>query len=927
MNNFPHSSAESRLLRATLQDFGQTMPINRRTAQLQAEQQIAQRAAQIKVNQETGQTVGSRTKYDQPFQAAPKVPIIQPLKNFQNVYTNKAAGLDSMATGTPGASVFDQRTVTATNTGLQKRIEKMRNNGMSEAQIAQEIQKGRDTMSTIPESTAVQNKIDAAAESIRKQRDNLVQSGFSIDPAAWAQAEQEARIAAAEEANAKAAAQAAEEARQKSYTPTVDPNANAAKIEMENTKNTITQDLKGSNDYIDKLDSSLANLSPLLQEAGKSFISYAKGRAADLQQSFEAQLAFVPTEEEITAQYAGQEADIRKNKELLLGIADRNKQLQEDIAKYNRDMMLADKAMIEHENNAALFKQAKANTDNERKLRRQLGRLGLNTDVQSLQYLDQAIQEGQTIYDNLRVAGDLSLIKANLAIGQGYMLDMTKAINDHDSAVATILANAEQELKTVKNAIGTAKSDRLKTIRDLIGKREEKKADLESKLADKIFELNKEMNNNLEQIKRFEAEQKAINSRLEYQERMSLKKLEYSEKKDDLRAVRQQVSDETKEAKQVRAAFTTAEDQPEVKNYITIRDAYNKAKESLDAAIASGKKIDIGIAKEIATVLHEKALDPSSVVREGEYLRASKGQGWFDNVTLFANSVANGDRTGITVESAQAFIEAMERSTETQRTSAMSRYVSALNYLQSFNSGSDHINVDPRTVAIPTELLRPEDLTSFLGDNNASYDYNYSAYSGNQDFTYQEDPKVTAPLTKSMSETGLTMDQIFGDWDGLKLMSTPQSQTILQSTSSVGKTLASLAPITQNFDTPISTKNYKASTVAAWGGKHDGLDLAFSGGTFIPSVTDGVLESVEYNKGGWGLTAVVRAPDGAEIRYSHLASIDPSLKIGMPLVRGREFAQVGNTGNVFSTSGGDGTHLDFRIKKDGKYIDPFSYYS
>lgn len=592
---------------ATLQDFGQTMPVNRRTAQLQAEQQAAQRAAQMKINQEIGQTVGSRTKYDQPFQVAPKVPTSKALQNAQNVYTNKAAGLDSVATGTPGASVFDQRTVTASSPEQQMRMQAMRDKGMTEAQIASRY-----------EQPKIEDRLKRAGdEAVRRVKPS--DPAMGIDPYREEQVRQAAIAAEAAKVQAEKVLADQEDQRKKSYTPTVDPNVNAAKIEMENTKNTITQDLKGSNDYIDQLDSSLSNLSPLLQEAGKSFISYAKGRAADLQKSFESQLAFVPTEEEITAQYAGQEADIRKNKELLLGIADRNKKLQEDIATYNRDMMLADKAMIEHENNAALFKQAKANTDNERKLRRQLGRLGLNTDLQSLQFLDDAIQEGQTIYDNLRISGDLSLIKANLAIGQGYMLDMTKAINDHDSAVATILANAEQELKTVKNAIGTAKSDRLKTIRDLIGKREENKAELEGKLADKIFELNKEMSQQLSK--------------------------ENESKKKEAKDTGDKLSFTSGLRKEIEAKKTVIQAK-EVQGFVNVANVAYDRYTKLLAEIKSGKSKSEALSPAQTAVVTSlaKILDPGSVVRNEEYERQARGQGFIDRVTNLYDQFKSGSQ-------------------------------------------------------------------------------------------------------------------------------------------------------------------------------------------------------------------------------------------------------------------------------------------
>ena len=108
-----YSTGENRLIMATLGDFGQTTVYNRRTAQLNADRQAAQRQAQLTLNKSTGQKVGSYTKYDQPFQYAAPVPVSRDLQNAQNTYANAASGLPSTATGTPGSSIFDQRTVTA----------------------------------------------------------------------------------------------------------------------------------------------------------------------------------------------------------------------------------------------------------------------------------------------------------------------------------------------------------------------------------------------------------------------------------------------------------------------------------------------------------------------------------------------------------------------------------------------------------------------------------------------------------------------------------------------------------------------------------------------------------------------------------------------------------------------------------------------
>lgn len=676
------------------------------------------------------------------------------------------------------------------------------------------------------------------------------------------------------------------------------------------------------------LQSQIKNLSPDLQAAVLPSLMALQASSDLSMKTAAALISNLPTDQEITAGYGTLENYILDQDAKYKDIIEKNKQQSLAVANYNRDALELEKKLNDHNAYVAEQQQAQKNIDTEKGLRRQLNKLGIQTDTSGLDYLNTQLQRGVDALNNLKTANSLVSLRAQLAIGEGYKLDVKNALNTYEANYLQISSQTAEALRSVKKDIAMRIDDRDKEIRSILEKAVEKKSKNDADAADKIYQANIKMIESKEKIAFQDTQDARADKRMAFQERMAKERLIYSEAQADRRYAQGKIDDEMAEAKQVRAAFRTAEDQPEVKNYVVIRDAYSKAKNTLDAAVAGGKKLDIGVAKEIATVLYEKGLDPSSVVKEGEYLRASKGQGWFDNLQLFAGAVANGDQTGITAESAQAFMDAMAIASETQRASALSRYVSDLNYLQDFNTRSTSVNVDPRTVSIPPELLRPEDLKAFQSDSAAEYDYNYGSYSGGlTNDTYEEDPQVTKPLIQSMPETGQTMDEIFSAWNGVQLLSSPVSLAVQQSTGSVGETISALAPVTQDFNSSISTAHYAESTVKAWNGAHRGLDIAFPAGTFMPSVTDGILEKVEYSDGGWGLTAVVRAPDGAEIRYSHLFSIDPTLTIGSQIQKGREIAQIGNTGNVFSTTGSDGTHLDIRIKKNGTYIDPFSYYS
>ena len=65
----------------------------------------------------------------------------------------------------------------------------------------------------------------------------------------------------------------------------------------------------------------------------------------------------------------------------------------------------------------------------------------------------------------------------------------------------------------------------------------------------------------------------------------------------------------------------------------------------------------------------------------------------------------------------------------------------------------------------------------------------------------------------------------------------------------------------------------------------------------------------------FGNTVVVRDDEGNEFRLSHLDQINvsPGQRIGATDIIGT----LGNTGNVVAGPGGDGSHLDIRVKAAG----------
>ena len=109
---------------------------------------------------------------------------------------------------------------------------------------------------------------------------------------------------------------------------------------------------------------------------------------------------------------------------------------------------------------------------------------------------------------------------------------------------------------------------------------------------------------------------------------------------------------------------------------------------------------------------------------------------------------------------------------------------------------------------------------------------------------------------------------------------------------------------------------------------HPGVDIANSIGTPIPSMTAGtVVEAVTGRKQGdrgYGNYVVIKDQQGNLHRYSHLN--DEYVKVGDPVEAGQVFSSMGNSGSAYSTHGGTGSHLDYRVVDlAGKYLDPYQF--
>ncbi len=96
---------------------------------------------------------------------------------------------------------------------------------------------------------------------------------------------------------------------------------------------------------------------------------------------------------------------------------------------------------------------------------------------------------------------------------------------------------------------------------------------------------------------------------------------------------------------------------------------------------------------------------------------------------------------------------------------------------------------------------------------------------------------------------------------------------------------------------------------------HQGIDYAAPSGTPVKAVASGTV-SIAGTVGGYGKHVRIKHAGSLESYYSHLSRYGKGVKKGVKVKQGQTIGYVGSTG--LST----GPHLDFRLRKDGKFVNP-----
>ncbi|HET7294966.1 MAG TPA: peptidoglycan DD-metalloendopeptidase family protein [Vicinamibacteria bacterium] len=94
---------------------------------------------------------------------------------------------------------------------------------------------------------------------------------------------------------------------------------------------------------------------------------------------------------------------------------------------------------------------------------------------------------------------------------------------------------------------------------------------------------------------------------------------------------------------------------------------------------------------------------------------------------------------------------------------------------------------------------------------------------------------------------------------------------------------------------------------------HFGVDYAAPAGTPVGASADGVVREAGFS-GGFGKLVRLRHANGFETLYGHLSRID--VRVGQRVVQGQRIGSVGATGLATAP------HLDYRMLRDGRYVNP-----
>ena len=102
---------------------------------------------------------------------------------------------------------------------------------------------------------------------------------------------------------------------------------------------------------------------------------------------------------------------------------------------------------------------------------------------------------------------------------------------------------------------------------------------------------------------------------------------------------------------------------------------------------------------------------------------------------------------------------------------------------------------------------------------------------------------------------------------------------------------------------------------------HHGVDYAAPTGTPVQTIGDGTVIEKGWDKKGGGNYVKIKHNSTYTTTYMHLSKFGKGIAQGVKVKQGQVIGYVGSTG------ASTGPHLDFRLQKNGTYIDPLKFKS
>jgi len=96
---------------------------------------------------------------------------------------------------------------------------------------------------------------------------------------------------------------------------------------------------------------------------------------------------------------------------------------------------------------------------------------------------------------------------------------------------------------------------------------------------------------------------------------------------------------------------------------------------------------------------------------------------------------------------------------------------------------------------------------------------------------------------------------------------------------------------------------------------HSGVDYRAPVGAPVVAVATGIVSAAGW-RGGGGKKVSIRHANGYESSYLHLSSIATGVRAGVHVAQGQMIGRVGATGLA------TGPHLDYRLSKNGRFLNP-----